>query len=76
MVDKTQRAHAANNVLNDETIMAALTRAKADVTDRLLTSTTQEGRENRWQEYRGLERLEGILAKWAAPVRHNQEGNQ
>jgi len=76
MVDKTQRAHAANNTLNDSVIMAALTQAKADVNNRLLTSTTPEGRESRWQEYKGLERVESILAKWAAPVRHNQEDDR
>ena len=56
--------------------MAALTQVKADVTKDLLTSKTQEEREERWQEHQGLERLEVILAKWAAPVRHKQEDNR
>lgn len=74
MVDKTQRAHAANNVLNNEVIMEALTDAEATITKELLAAPTIEEREQKYQEYCGIKRTRNRLAIWASKVRN--EGNQ
>jgi len=73
MVDKTQRAHAANNVLNDETFRDALTDVQKSITKNLLNATTQEEREQYYQEWHGIDRAMKLLAGWASSVRHNKE---
>ena len=70
MVDKLQRSHAANNVLNDDTFKQALTLTQEQITKELLNAKTPEERENKWQEYHGLERAKNRLAIWASNVRH------
>ena len=73
MVDKTQRAHAANNVLNDETLMDALTDVQESINKELLNAKTSEEREQKYYEWHGIERAKKKLSTWAAPVRHNKE---
>ena len=73
MVDKTQRAHAANNVLNNETLMDALTDVQNSITRDLLNAGTNEEREQHYYEWHGIDRAKKKLSTWAAPVRHNKE---
>lgn len=73
MVDKTQRAHAANNVLNNETLMDALTDVQESINKELLNAKTPEEREQKWNEWHGIDRARKKLAGWAAQVRHNKE---
>jgi len=72
-MDKTQRAHAANNVLNDETLMNALTDVQDSITRDLLNAGTKEEREQHYYEWHGIDRAKKQLAGWAAQVRHNKE---
>ena len=73
MVDKIQRAHAANNVLNNETLLAALTEVQDTIIKELLNAKTPEDREQKYHEWSGIDRAKKKLSTWAAPVRHNKE---
>lgn len=73
MVDKTQRAHAANNTLNDEALMNALTSVQETIIKELLIAKTQEDREQKYFEWSGIDRAKKRLANWASSVRHNKE---
>jgi|LGOV01.1.fsa_nt_gb hypothetical protein len=73
MTDNLQRTHAANNTLNDETFMGALTFTQEAIIKELLKAKTPEERENKWQEYHALERAKNRLAIWASEVRHNNK---
>lgn len=73
MVDETQRAHAANNTLNDKVLMNALTEVQDSIIKKLLSAKTPEEREQHYQEWLGINRAKNVLANWANPVRHNKE---
>ena len=73
MVDKTQRAHAANNTLNDETLMDALTEVQENIIKELLIAKSPEEREQKHSEWSGIDRAKKKLSTWAAPVRHNKD---
>ena len=73
MTDKIQRAHAANNALNDSTLQDALTEVQESIIKQLLTAKTPEEREEHYQEWHGIDRAKKKLAVWATPVRHVKE---
>ena len=73
MSDTIERAHAANNLLNSEEFMHALTFTQEKITKEILKALTPEERESKWQEHHGLEQVKKRLALWAGPVRHNKE---
>ncbi len=73
MTDKIQRAHAANNTLNDDTLMDALTEVQESIIKALLAAKTPEDREQHYQEWRGINRAKKKLSVWATPVRHVKE---
>ena len=73
MVDKIQRAHEANNTLNNEVFANALTEVQDSIIKRLLSAKTPEEREQHYQEWSGIDRVKKKLAVWASEVRHNKE---
>lgn len=73
MVDKTQRAHAANNLLESSVMMEALTTIQDAYIKQLLTAKTPEEREIHYQEWHGMDRAKKKLAVWASSVRHVKE---
>ena len=72
-MDKTQRSHAANNLLNDDVFRAALEDIRATINKELLAAPTSEERENKWHEWHGLDRAVKRLSTWASDVRHQKE---
>ena len=76
MTDKTQRAHAANNMLNSEVFTDALTDVQDSIIKKLLAAKTPEDREQHYQEWSGLNKAKNKLAVWAGEVRHNKETKQ
>ena len=73
MTDKTQRAHAANNALNNESLMQALTDVQETIIKELLTAKTPEEREQKYYEWSGINRATKRLALWASNVRHKKD---
>jgi hypothetical protein len=73
MTDKIQRAHAANNVLNDEVLQNALTDVQETIIKELLIAKTPEDREQKYFEWSGIDRAKKRLSMWASDVRHNKE---
>lgn len=64
MLDKVARGHSARNVLNDETLMAALDAVSDAIVKELLAATTTEDREAKYHEHKGLKALRSRLSSW------------
>jgi len=73
MIDKKQRAHAAHNAMKDETLQNALTSVKETIIGELLRAKTPEEREQKYQEWSGIERAIKRLSTWAYDVRNSKE---
>jgi len=72
MLDKTQRAHQANNVLKDDVFRDALTSVQDLCIKKLLAAKTPEERERHYQEWSGLDRAKNKLAVWSTEVRQSK----
>lgn len=64
-MDERALYFAAKNIANDETIEQAVKTVLNQINKDLFSATSPEAREDKFQEYKGLERVWKLLGKWA-----------
>lgn len=65
-MDKIARRAHAKALLNDQVLISARDELKAKITRELFAAKTQEGREEKYRQYKAIEALERLLIQWAS----------